>query len=584
MYIENINGPADVKKLNIKQMTVLASEIRDTLLTKLSRHGGHFGPNFGMVEATIALHYVFDSPKDKFVFDVSHQSYPHKMLTGRKDAFLYEEHYDDVSGYSSPHESEHDHFTIGHTSTSVSLACGLAKGRDLKGEDGNVVAIIGDGSLSGGEALEALDYAAELDGNLIILVNDNNMSIAENHGGLYQNLRLLRETGGKAECNLFRAMGLDYRFVADGNDIASLIEAFKAVKDSTQPVIVHIVTQKGKGYAPAEQHKEAWHYCAPFHPETGEPLMDMSGECYESITLDFMMKKMQDDPSVCMITSGTPTVLGFTEEMRKKAGRQFIDVGIAEENAVALASGIAANGGKPVYGVYSTFIQRAYDQISQDLCINSNAATIIVAWGSVYGMNDVTHLGLYDIPMLANIPNLVYLAPTTKEEYLAMLDWSIEQNEHPVVIRMPGGALVSDGKAVTKDFGRLNTYEVKEKGAKVAVIGLGSFYPLGEQAAALIKKKTGVQPTLINPYYITGVDTDLLESLKTEHDVVITLEDGVLDGGFGEKIARFYGDSDMKVLNFGLKKEFLDRYDADEVLKDNHLTAEQIAEDVEKVL
>ena len=397
MYIENINGPADVKKLNIAQMTVLASEMRDALLIKLSRHGGHFGPNFGMVEATIALHYVFESPKDKFVFDVSHQSYPHKMLTGRKDAFLYEEHYDDVSGYSSPHESEHDHFTIGHTSTSVSLACGLAKGRDLKGEDGNVVAIIGDGSLSGGEALEALDYAAELDGNLIILVNDNDMSIAENHGGLYQNLRLLRETGGKAECNLFRAMGLDYRFVADGNDIASLIEAFKAVKDSTQPVVVHIVTQKGKGYAPAEQHKEAWHYCAPFHPETGEPLMDMSGECYESITLDFMMKRMQADPSVCMITSGTPTVLGFTEEMRKKAGRQFIDVGIAEENAVALASGIAANGGKPVYGVYSTFIQRAYDQISQDLCINSNAATIIVAWGSVYGMNDVTHLGLYDI-------------------------------------------------------------------------------------------------------------------------------------------------------------------------------------------
>lgn len=584
MYIENINGPADVKKLNIAQMTVLASEIRDALLTKLSCHGGHFGPNFGMVEATIALHYVFESPKDKFVFDVSHQSYPHKMLTGRKDAFLYEEHYDDVSGYSNPHESEHDHFTIGHTSTSVSLACGLAKGRDLKGEDGNVVAIIGDGSLSGGEALEALNYATELDGNLIILVNDNDMSIAENHGGLYQNLRLLRETGGKAECNLFRAMGLDYRFVADGNDIASLIEAFKAVKDSRQPVIVHIVTQKGKGYAPAEQHKEAWHYCAPFHPETGEPLMDMSGECYESITLDFMIKKMQDDPSVCMITSGTPTVLGFTEEMRKKAGSQFIDVGIAEENAVALASGIAANGGKPVYGVYSTFIQRAYDQISQDLCINSNAATIIVAWGSVYGMNDVTHLGLYDIPMLANIPNLVYLAPTTKEEYLAMLDWSIEQNEHPVVIRMPGGALVSDGKAVTKDFGRLNTYEVKEKGARVAVIGLGSFYPLGEQAAALIKKKTGVQPTLINPYYITGVDTDLLESLKAEHDVVITLEDGVLDGGFGEKIARFYGDSDMKVLNFGLKKEFLDRYDVDEVLKDNHLTAEQIAEDVEKVL
>ena len=584
MYLEHISSPSDVKKLSLDELKALCGEIRGALVEKLSRHGGHCGPNFGFVEATVALHYVFESPKDKIVFDVSHQTYPHKMLTGRAEAFLDPTHYDDVSGYSNPHESEHDHFTVGHTSTSVSLACGLAKGRDLKGEGGNVIAVIGDGSLSGGEALEALDYAAELGGSFIILVNDNDMSIAENHGGIYGNLRLLRETGGRADCNLFRAMGLDYRFVADGNDLPSVIEALQAVRDIDHPVVVHLVTEKGKGFAPAEAHKEEWHYCAPFDRETFQPLMSTEGESWESLTADFMMKKMQADSSVCMITSGTPTVLGFTEEMRKKAGRQFIDVGIAEENAVALASGIAANGGKPVYGVYSTFIQRAYDQISQDLCINSNAATIIVAWGSVYGMNDVTHLGLYDIPMLANIPNLVYLAPTTKEEYLAMLDWSIEQNEHPVAIRMPGGALVSDGKAVTKDFGRLNTYEIKEKGAKVAVIGLGSFYPLGEQAAALIKEKTDVQPTLINPYYITGVDTDLLESLKADHDVVITLEDGVLDGGFGEKIARFYGDSDMKVLNFGLKKEFLDRYDVDEVLKDNHLTAEQIAEDVEKVL
>ena len=534
MYLEHISSPSDVKKLSLDELKALCGEIRGALVEKLSRHGGHCGPNFGFVEATVALHYVFESPKDKIVFDVSHQTYPHKMLTGRAEAFLDPTHYDDVSGYSNPHESEHDHFTVGHTSTSVSLACGLAKGRDLKGEGGNVIAVIGDGSLSGGEALEALDYAAELGGSFIILVNDNDMSIAENHGGIYGNLRLLRETGGRADCNLFRAMGLDYRFVADGNDLPSVIEALQAVRDIDHPVVVHLVTEKGKGFAPAEAHKEEWHYCAPFDRETFQPLMSTEGESWESLTADFMMKKMQADSSVCMITSDTPTVLGFTEEMRKKAGKQFIDVGIAEENAVALASGIAANGGKPVYGVYSTFIQRAYDQISQDLCINSNAATIIVAWGSVYGMNDVTHLGLYDIPMLANIPNLVYLAPTTKEEYLAMLDWSIEQNEHPVVIRMPGGPLVSDGKAVTKDFGRLNTYEIKEKGAKVAVIGLGSFYPLGEQAAALIKEKTGVQSTLINPYYITGVDTDLLESLKADHDVVITLEDGVLDGGFGE--------------------------------------------------
>lgn len=584
MYIENMQGPEDVKKLTLEQLPVLAEEMRHALLIRASKHGGHFGPNFGMVEATIALHYVFDSPKDKIVYDVSHQSYPHKMLTGRKDAYLYEEKYDDVSGYSNPHESEHDFFTVGHTSTSVSLAAGLAKARDLKGEDGNVIAVIGDGSLSGGEALEGLDYAAELDSNFIIVVNDNDMSIAENHGGLYQNLKLLRETSGQAECNLFKAFGLDYIYVDKGNDTAALIDAFKQVKDSKKPVVVHINTLKGKGYAPAEQNKERWHFSGPFDIETGKPLYAGGEEGYEEITCKYLLDKMKKDPSVVAITSGTPGVMGFTKSKREEAGKQFVDVGIAEETAVALASGIAANGGKPVYGVYSTFIQRAYDQISQDLCINSNAATIIVAWGSVYGMNDVTHLGLYDIPMLANIPNLVYLAPTTKEEYLAMLDWSIEQNEHPVAIRMPGGALVSDGKAVTKDFGRLNTYEVKEKGAKVAVIGLGSFYPLGEQAAALIKEKTGVQPTLINPYYITGVDTDLLESLKADHDVVITLEDGVLDGGFGEKIARFYGDSDVKVLNFGLKKEFLDRYDVDEVLKDNHLTAEQIAEDVEKVL
>lgn len=582
--LEKINGPKDLKKLNPQERQRLIGEMRKAMLERASVHMGHVGPDLGIVEATVALHTVFDSPKDKIVYDVSHQSYPHKMLTGRMQAYTDPAHYNDVSGYTNPDESEHDFFNVGHTSTSISLASGLAKARDLRGGKENIIAVIGDGSLSGGMAFEGLDTVGELGTNFIVVFNDNDMSIAENHGGMYKGIRKLRETNGQAEDNLFRAFGLDYRFVADGNDVEALIRAFEEVRDIDHPVVVHIVTQKGKGYAPAEQHKEAWHYCAPFHPETGEPLMDMSGECYESITLDFMMKKMQADPSVCMITSGTPTVLGFTEEMRKKVGRQFIDVGIAEENAVALASGIAANGGKPVYGVYSTFIQRAYDQISQDLCINSNAATIIVAWGSVYGMNDVTHLGLYDISMLANIPNLVYLAPTTKEEYLAMLDWSIEQNEHPVAIRMPGGALVSDGKAVTKDFGRLNTYEIKEKGAKVAVIGLGSFYPLGEQAAALIKEKTGVQPTLINPYYITGVDTDLLESLKADHDVVITLEDGVLDGGFGEKIARFYGDSDVKVLNFGLKKEFLDRYDVDEVLKDNHLTAEQIAEDVEKVL
>ena len=567
-----------MKKLNIEEMTALAEEMRHALLKRASIHGGHFGPNFGMVEAIIALHYVFESPKDKMVFDVSHQTYPHKMLTGRKDAYLYEEHYDDVTGYSCPQESEHDHFTVGHTSTSVSLACGLAKARDLRGESANVIAIIGDGSLSGGEALEGMDFAAELDSNMIIVVNDNDMSIAENHGGLYSNLKLLRETNGQAECNLFKAMGLDYVYVDHGNDLRELIGAFKQVKDSKKPIVVHINTLKGKGYKPAEEHKEEWHWHLPFDIETGKSHFP-EVEDYSSVTCEYLIEKMKQDPTVVAITSGTPTILGFTQEKRKQAGRQFVDVGIAEETAVALASGIAKGGGKPVYGVYSSFIQRTYDQISQDLCIDGNPATIVVYTGSVFGMTDVTHLGLQDIPMLSNIPGLVYLAPTTKEEYLSMLDWSVEQKEMPVAIKLPGGDMISDGREVKKDWSQLNTYEVTEKGSKIALIGLGTFYFLALQTAEMLEKK-GIHVTVINPYYITGLDKGLLEKLKADHDTVVTLEDGILNGGFGEKIARFYGSSDMKVYNYGLKKEFLDRYDVNEVLKENHLTAEQIVNDV----
>ena len=557
MYIEKINGPEDVKKLNIEEMTALAEEMRHALLKRASIHGGHFGPNFGMVEAIIALHYVFESPKDKMVFDVSHQTYPHKMLTGRKDAYLYEEHYDDVTGYSCPQESEHDHFTVGHTSTSVSLACGLAKARDLRGESANVIAIIGDGSLSGGEALEGMDFAAELDSNMIIVVNDNDMSIAENHGGLYSNLKLLRETNGQAECNLFKAMGLDYVYVDHGNDLRELIGAFKQVKDSKKPVVVHINTLKGKGYKPAEEHKEEWHWHLPFDIETGKSHFP-EVEDYSSVTCEYLIEKMKQDPTVVAITSGTPTILGFTQEKRKQAGRQFVDVGIAEETAVALASGIAKGGGKPVYGVYSSFIQRTYDQISQDLCIDRNPATIVVYTGSVFGMTDVTHLGLQDIPMLSNIPGLVYLAPTTKEEYLSMLDWSVEQKEMPVAIKLPGGDMISDGREVTKDWSQLNTYEVTEKGSKIALIGLGTFYFLALQTAEMLEKK-GIHATVINPYYITGLDEGLLEKLKADHDTVVTLEDGILNGGFGEKIARFYGSSDMKVYNYGLKMTYYRR-------------------------
>ena len=581
MYIEKIHSPLDVKKLSIEELNVLGSEIRSTLLKKLSEHGGHFGPNFGMVEATIALHYVFNSPEDKIVYDVSHQSYVHKMLTGRKDAFLYPEKYDEVSGYSEPEESKHDFFVIGHTSTSVSLASGLAKGRDLKGDSENIIAVIGDGSLSGGEALEALDYAAELGSNLIIVVNDNQMSIAENHGGLYGNLQKLRESNGQYECNFFKAMGLDYTFVKDGNNIEALIKAFSGVKDSRHPVVVHINTVKGKGYALAEQDKESYHFTVPFDVETGKPKSETgTEEDYSDLTADYLLRKMKEDSRVVAITSGTPSILGFTPTLRAEAGKQFVDVGIAEEHAVALASGIAAAGGKPVYGVISSFIQRTYDQLSQDLCINNNPAVILVFWGSLSIMNDVTHLGFFDIPLVSNIPNMVYLAPTCKEEYFAMLDWGIRQNEHPVAIRVPANGVMTNGGTIEKDYGNLNHYKIEKYGTKVAVLALGSFFQLGQSVIRTLKEKAGIDATLINPRYITGVDEELLNELKANHRLVVTLEDGMLDGGFGEKITRYYGASDMKVLNFGAKKEFADRFDVEDFLRENHLTTELITQDI----
>ncbi|MEY8705887.1 1-deoxy-D-xylulose-5-phosphate synthase [Bacteroides faecichinchillae] len=581
MYLENIYSPEDVKKLSVKELNGLSGEIRMALLQKLSEHGGHFGPNFGIVEATIALHYVFNSPKDKIVFDVSHQSYVHKMLTGRKDAFLNPDKYDEVSGYTEPKESKHDFFIIGHTSTSISLASGLAKGRDLNGGNENIIAVIGDGSLSGGEAFEGLDYAADLGSNMIIIVNDNQMSIAENHGGLYQNLKALRDSNGQCECNYFKAMGLDYMYVKDGNNVETLIEAFSKVKDIQHPIVVHINTLKGKGYERAEQNKETYHWRTPFNIETGEAKANygQTGD-YSEVTARYLLKKMKEDSRVVTITSGTPTVMGFTPNRRQEAGKQFVDVGIAEEHAVALASGIAANGGKPVYGVYSTFIQRSYDQLSQDLCINNNPAVLLVFWGTLSGMNDVTHLCFFDIPLISNIPNMVYLAPTCKEEYLAMLEWSIRQNEHPVAIRVPATEVISCGEPVDTDYSELNRYKITHRGSKVAILALGSFFGLGQSVISLLKKQTGIDATLINPRYITGVDSVLMNELKADHQLVITLEDGVLDGGFGEKIARYYGASDMKVLNFGTKKEFVDRFDLQELLRANHLTDEQIVEDI----
>ncbi len=583
MYLEKIASPDDVKKLNVAELEKLSEEIRENLLKKLSEHGGHIGPNLGIVEVTVALHYVFNSPEDKIVYDVSHQSYVHKMLTGRKDAFMNPKKYDDVSGYSNPEESKHDFFEIGHTSTSISLACGLAKARDLKEEKGNIIVLIGDGSLSGGEAYEGLNNVAEQGTNMIVIVNDNEMSIAENHGGLYKNLRELRETEGKASCNFFKAMGFDYYYVKNGHDFNELIEAFNKVKDTDHPVVLHIHTIKGKGFKLAELHKEQWHWGMPFELATGEPKFSMDGEDFGTLTAEYLLKKMEEDKKVVAITSGTPTVFGFTEDRRKKAKKQFVDVGIAEEHAVALASGIAKNGGTPVYGVYSTFIQRTYDQLSQDLCINKNPAVILVFAASVYGMNDVTHLGLFDIPMMSNIPNLVYLAPTCKEEYFKMLNFAMTQKENPVAIRVPGMGVVSRGIEDNTDYSKLNKFEVTKKGKDVAIIALGDFYSLGEEVLNTLSKE-GIEATLINPKFITGLDENLLDELKKDHKLVITLEDGILEGGFGEKIASYYGTENMKVKNYGIKKSFPDRYVAEELLKENGITVENITKDIKNII
>lgn len=580
MLLETINSPKDIKKLSLAELQQLAQEIREGILNRDSLIGGHVGPNLGIVETIIALHYVFDTPKDKIVYDVSHQCYPHKMLTGRWKGFFDAEEMRKISGYTNPNESEYDNFIVGHTSTSVSLATGLAKARDLRGEHHKVIALIGDGSLSGGEALEGFSNAAVLNSNILIIVNDNEMSIAENHGGIYTNLRLLRETNGTAECNMFKAWGFKYRYVADGNNQENMIKVLQELKDVKKPTVLHIHTLKGKGYAPAEENKERWHWSLPFDRKTGEITADISGENYSDITYDFLYARHQQDKNMVVISAGTPGAYGLNPERRASFGENYIDVGIAEEQAIAMASALAKGGCRPVFMVYSSFLQRTYDQLSQDLALNNNPAVILVFSAGISGM-DATHLGSFDIPLVANIPNIVYLAPTGKEEYLAMLNWGLKQNEHPVVIRVP--LAVTKGGKAEESYGDLNRYQLVKQGSKVAVLALGSFFELGESVVAELKEQ-GIDATLVNPRYITGVDEKLLTELAKNHQVVATLENGELDGGFGEKIASFYGASKVKVLNFGAKKEFTDRVPYAELMKRYHLTPEQIIADIMNVL
>ena len=579
---EKVNSPKDVKELSIEEMNILSGDIRKAILNKVDTIGGHLGPDLGIVETTIAMHYVFNSPKDKFIFDVSHQIYPHKILTGRKDAFVNPLAHPEISGYSNNHESEHDNFILGHTSTSLSLATGMAKARDLKNEKYNIIALIGDGSFSGGEALEGLSNAVVLNSNMIIIVNDNEMSIAPVEGGIYNSLKVLRDTNGKANDNIFKSMGYDYYYLNEGNNVEELIALFEKVKDTDKPTVVHIHTFKGKGYEPAETDKETYHWTVPnFIENYGKEQSKI--ETYTSITNDYLIEKAKKEKSLMVVSPATPGATGLTPDVRAKLGKHYTDVQIAEQHAVGYISGLAYNGAKPVLLALSSFIQRAYDQISQDMAINNAPATILVFWGGISDA-DVTHLQVFDIPMISNIPNVVYLAPTNKEEYLAMLDWSVEQTKYPVVIRVPNVELVSTGKADKTNYDELNKFKFANKGEKVAIIGVGNFYQLGEQVQAKLKAEKGINATLINPVYLTGLDEKALDDLKTTHDIVITLEDGVLDGGYGEKISRYYGNSEMKVLNFGAKKEFTDRVSMDKLNKRYRLTPELIVEDIEKLL
>lgn len=583
MYLEKINSPEDIKKLKVEELQGLADETRAALINKISNVGGHKGPNLGVVEMTVAMHYVFNSPKDKFVFDVSHQCYPHKILTGRKEAYTNAEHFGDVTGYTNPLESEHDMFTVGHTSTSISLALGLAKGRDVNKKDENIIALIGDGSLSGGEALEGLDYAGEYNKNLIIIVNDNDQSIAENHGGIYKNLKELRETNGTSSNNMFKSFGLDYKYLDDGHDIKLLVDLFESVKDIDHPIVLHIHTIKGKGLKYAEENREAWHAGAPFNIKDGSPKFAM--ESPDTTIFDSLKNLLDSNEKAVVLNAGTPMGLGFVKGVREEYVKrgQFVDVGIAEENAVAMSSGIAKNGGTAVFGTFAPFFQRTYDQMSHDLCLNDNPATMLVLSPGVYGMNSNTHIALCDIQMFAHIPNFIYLAPTSKEEYNQMFKFATTQKEHPVGIRVPA-KFISSGIEDNTDYSIYNKNKVELEGNTVAIFAVGPTLPMALEVAKKVKEKMNLEITVVNPRFLTGLDEELLNSLKNNHKLIMTLEDGELMGGYGQNIASFYGTSSMLVKNYGISKKFHTDFKPEELLEENGMSVQNLVNEINNLI
>ncbi len=578
--LNEINEPQDLKGLSLAQLQQLAGEMRQLVLERDSAIGGHIGPNLGIMEVTLAFHYVFDSPHDKVIWDVSHQSYPHKMLTGRKLGFLDPDHYGDVTGYTAPEESDHDFFEIGHTSTSIALAVGMAQARDMRHKHENLVAVIGDGSLSGGLAFEGLNNAAKLKSNLIIVVNDNQNSIAKNQGGLYAGLAELRRTKGQSENNLFKFMGLDYRFVANGNDLAAMISTFQEVKDIDHPSVLHVVTQKGAGYAPAIAEPERYHWRPAFDLTTGENKQPAVKESYSAAVVDELIRQVEDGIPVAAITAAIPGVFDL-HRFEQRFPDHYFDVGIAEQMAVSSAVAMAQGGIRPVVFQNSTFLQRAFDQLVHDMALNDLPVVMIVRNGTI-ASGSVTHQGSFDISYISSLPNVEYLAPTSVEEMISMLRWAIKQTETPVVIRQPEKPLLH--RPATQDDYSTIDYEIAHQGSEVAIMAVGDFWTLGEEVVAQLKRKLNIDASLINPKSVTNIDREDLHYLQERHDLVVTLEDGNLSGGFGEMIDRYFGATNIKVLNFGAPREFADNVPADVLAEWYHLTPEQIIDDIERVL
>lgn len=631
--LSSIHTPADVHALSAQQLRDLCLEIRATLLDYGKKHGGHIGSNLGVVELTVALHRVFDSPRDRFIFDVSHQSYVHKMLTGRAEAYLDQSRFDEVTGFTNPLESEHDSFVLGHTGTSISLACGLAKTRDMQrgaaGEStiGNVIAIIGDGSLSSAIAFEGLNNAAEQGGNLIIIVNDNEMSIAEDFGGMYGQLAKLRTSNGMAELNLFKAFGLDYRYVEQGNDVDALVEVLNEVKDIDHPIVVHIHTTKGLGFNDETEADNGSDGCNQTNPQPhagqceanhwqdpeaslGKPLD--ARKYYGEMAMASLERRFDNEPGLVVISPATPGSNGITRDFRERAGAHYVDTGITEEHAAAFAAGIARAGGRPVLATSATFFQRTFDQLQQELALNHVPATLLIFGAGISGA-DNTHSGTFDMTMFANVPDVTCLAPASGEQMLDMLAWATGPSGHGVVaIRMPGEQILALERAADMAFDPLQRaeehdpavniaeacpfarYQIVQPGRDVAILGLGNTMPLAAEITSALaendEEHAAITATLVDALQYSTMDAELLAMLADGHRLVVTLEDGQLEGGWGEKVTAFYANSSntrashVRVLNFGAAKEFTDRVPLGELNERYGLTSETIVSRIRGIL